>query len=255
MNALDRFERAIGGLFRKLAPAADRELTPLELRRQLLREIAAQVQPKGGGEFFFPHTSIQIEVLADSELHEQVLEGAFDGDEFANEVAAELERSGCPGSHPQVRVRVTRVSGPAEGDRFRISYSREEPAALQAAKPRPPAKLIVVKGQAGVKQFVIDQNTTNIGRMQEVVNSRTGLERYNHVAFDASETTVSRKHALVQYDPVSGGFRALNDPEGQARTSILRDGRVIVCDASRGVQLRSGDELILGTARIRFELL
>ena len=84
-----------------------------------------------------------------------------------------------------------------------------------------------------------------------MINSKTGLERQNQLAFDATESTVSRKHARLEYEPDTGKFRLFNDPE---TTSVSRDGRGIPCDATRGVQLRSGDEIIVGKARVRFEL-
>ena len=109
----------------------------------------------------------------------------------------------------------------------------------------------MLQGPAEVKELIIDRDLLYIGRLKDVVNSRTGLERQNQLAFDASESTVSRKHARLEYEPETGKFRLFNDPE---QTSVSRDGRGIPCDATRGVQLRSGDELILGKARVRFEI-
>jgi hypothetical protein len=136
---------------------------------------------------------------------------------------------------------------------YRIGYERTPAAAVpKAGAPRPPARLVVLEGRADATELTIDRNLVYIGRLKDVVNSKTGLERRNELAFDATEATVSRKHARLEYDPASGKFRLFNDPE---TTSVSRDGRAIPCDATRGVQLRSGDELILGRARIRFELL
>ena len=135
---------------------------------------------------------------------------------------------------------------------YRISYQRSAAPAAKVAAARPAARLVVVEGHADVQELTIDRNLLYIGRLKDVVNSKTGLERRNQLAFDAAETTVSRKHARLEYDPESGKFRLFNDPE---QTSVSRDGRGIPCDASRGVQLRSGDELVLGKARVRFEIL
>ena len=135
---------------------------------------------------------------------------------------------------------------------YHIVYQRSTSAVgLKSATPRPPARLIVVEGQAETPEIAIDRDLIYLGRLKQVINSRTGLERQNQLAFDASETTVSRKHARIEYDAASGKFRLFNDPE---ITSVSRDGRGIPCDATRGLQLRSGDELILGKARVRFEI-
>ena len=61
MNPLEKFERAIGKVFR---PGPDQRREPIEIRREVLREIADQVQPAGGGEYLFPFTGIKVELFA-----------------------------------------------------------------------------------------------------------------------------------------------------------------------------------------------
>ncbi len=90
--------------------------------------------------------------------------------------------------------------------------------------------------------------------MKDVVDRKTGLARRNDVAFDASETTVARRHASIHYDADSGRFRVTGDPSNRAPTTVFRDGAAIRCDSTRGVQLRSGDEIHLGEARVLFEI-
>jgi pSer/pThr/pTyr-binding forkhead associated (FHA) protein len=72
------------------------------------------------------------------------------------------------------------------------------------------------------------------------------------VAFAETETTVSREHAHIRYDAESGKYR-LYDSGSQRGTSIFRDGRRLEAPRVRGVQLRSGDEIHVGDARVRFE--
>jgi pSer/pThr/pTyr-binding forkhead associated (FHA) protein len=256
MSAFERLEQILSNLFRRAGRAAGRHsMEPLEIRRGVLREIAAQVQPRGGGEYFFPHTRIDIEVFARDAASGHALEGLFDGRSFARDIAAELESCGCNEAAPRIDVRVSENPEAAASQPYKITYSRSEPSRPEASKPRPPARLIVTQGKAEVSSLEIDRDEIFIGRTKEVLNKRAGIDRQNQLAFDDTELKVSRKHALVRYDAAGGRFRAFNDPESQAGTTILRDGRSLVCDSTRGVPLRTGDELILGSARIRFELL
>ncbi len=159
---------------------------------------------------------------------------------FADDVKLAIAERGVkvPALDVQVEVKVEAAASP-----YRVSYQRSAAPSPKTALPRPQARLVVLQGQTDVKELTIDRDLLYIGRLKDVMNSKTGLERQNQLAFDAAEATVSRKHARLEYDPDSGKFRLFNDPE---QTSISRDGRGIPCDATRGLQLRSGDELILG---------
>jgi hypothetical protein len=250
MNPLEKFERAIG---RVLRPGPDRK-EPVEIRREALREIADQVQPAGNGERIFPFTHIRVELAAPDATAKGALEAIFSLPGFADDVKAAIEDRGCAVRNLDVQVEAKLFAASAEGEappQYRIDYQRSAAPGLGAAIPRPSARLVVLEGKADVKELLIDRNLMYIGRLKEVVNSQTGLERQNQLAFDASESSVSRKHARLEYHPDTGKFRLFNDPE---TTSVSRDGRGIPSDATRGVQLRSGDELILGRARVRFEL-
>ena len=114
--------------------------------------------------------------------------------------------------------------------------------------------LRVIQGQADVGELPLTRDRTYLGRMKEVVGRNSGLIRRNDLAFDASETSVGRRHGIIVWDAGGGRFRILNDPANQTGTSIIRDGAVIRCDSIRGVQLQPGDEICLGTARARFEV-
>jgi hypothetical protein len=246
MNPLEKFERAIGRVFRP-APGQTRE--PIEIRRGVLREIADQVQPAGNGEYLFPFTGIKVELFAGDATLQGSLEAIFSLPGFADDVKAAISDRGCTASKLDVQVVVNLVEAPAVP--YRIAYQRSAAPGPGTSVPRPRARLVVLEGRAEVKELAIERDLMYIGRLKDVVNSRTGLERQNQLAFDASESTVSRKHARLEYDPDSGKFRLFNDPE---QTSVSRDGRGIPCDATRGLQLRSGDQLILGRARVRFEI-
>ena len=250
MNPLEKFERAIGKVFR---PGPDQSREPIEIRREVLRDIADQVQPAGGGDYLFPYTGIRVELLAPDETLQGPLEAIFSLPGFADDVRAAIADRGCPVPALEVEVEVKLVPpGETAPAPYRIAYQRSATPGPRNKVPRPRARLTVVEGRADVQEMEIDRNLMYIGRLKNVVNSKTGLERQNHLAFDAGESTVSRKHARLEYDADSGKFRLFNDPE---TTSVSRDGRGIPCDATRGLQLRTGDELIIGKARVRFEIL
>jgi hypothetical protein len=249
MNPIEKFERAIGKVFRAV-PGQTRE--PVELRREVLRAIADQVQPAGGGHYLYPYTGLRVELYTADETLQGPLEAIFALPGFADDVTAAIRDRGCapPMLNVEVEVKVVPQGEPAPAP-YRIAYQRSVTTSSQAVTPRPSARLVVLAGRAETSEVEIDRDLLYIGRLREVVNSDTGLERQNHLAFDASESTVSRKHARLEWDGAGGKFRLFNDPE---TTSVSRNGRGIPCDATRGVQLRSGDELILGKARVRFEI-
>ena len=141
------------------------------------------------------------------------------------------------------------------GRPFRIDYLNQRHAEAPPAAERPPARLIVVKGEAGAAEYLIAANRINIGRLQEVISEKEGLRRANDVAFGEAETTVSREHAFLTYEPATGRFRICDD-RSQRGTSIFREGRRIEVPkgSRRGTQLQSGDEIHLGDARLRFEI-
>lgn len=257
MNVLDRIERSLRALFGNLGARAAGDantLEPVEIRREILAEIGSKVQPRGGGEYLFPYTAVKIEIPAGDEETLGALESVLDPVTVAEDVRAALEERGVKHAPPGISV----VIGPEaqvgpDRSPFRITYSRAKLPPREAA-PRPRARLTVLGGKALVPELFIERDRVFIGRLREVFDKRTGIARRNDLAFDESETSVSRRHAVLSYEPDSGKFRLRSDPASQHGTRVLRDGGVLNCDAARGVQLRSGDEIHLGDARVEFEI-
>ena len=95
----------------------------------------------------------------------------------------------------------------------------------------------------------------DVGRGAEVRDHRNRLIRTNHVVFTEGagdvNQTVSRKHAHIAYEPLTGHFR-LHDDGSEHGTEIVRGGRTIsVLRGTRGVRLQSDDDVVLGEARVR----
>jgi hypothetical protein len=253
MKPLDKLEQMIGGAFRRIPAGAPQEWEPIEIRRAVLHEIVEHVRSKGSGEYVFPFAEVAVEVMARNAEEQQTFEALLDPAELTEELRSQLATRGCKVDNVTVLIDVVQVEGNAEtaAEPFRIEYRRKR---VEHPSARPPARLVVLQGSAMEKELAIDRDLVYVGRLNEVKSKAGGLERRNDLAFADTETTVSRKHAWLRYDPIEGKFRVYNDPACSLGTQVFRDGRIIVCDSTRGVQLRSGDELHLGNAQIRFEI-
>jgi hypothetical protein len=249
---LDKLEQMIGGVFRKIPAGTPRAWEPIEIRRAVLHEMLEHVQSKGSGQYIFPFAEVAVEINARDAEEQQTLEALLDPAEISEELRSKLAERGCKAGNVTVSLDVVQVEqGDEAAKPFRIEYRRKR---VEHPSVRPRARLVVLQGNATEKQFAIDRDLIYVGRLNEVKSKAGGLERRNDLAFADTETTVSRKHAWIRYDPIEGKFRAYNDPACSLGTQVFRDGRIIVCDSTRGVQLRSGDELHLGNAQIRFEI-
>jgi hypothetical protein len=188
----------------------------------------------------------------DRELHEAAFaaEGALEQD-----IRAFLAEAGCPTpSGLSVEVEVVEDPVLAWSDHpFHLEYAKRKGGIERKGTARPAARLVVVQGQSDAPEYAIASDRVNVGRLREVVGERGGLRRRNDVAFADSETTVSREHAYLRFEPESGAFR-LYDSNSERGTIVFRDGRRLDVPRSRGIQLQRGDEIHLGDARIRFEV-
>jgi hypothetical protein len=138
---------------------------------------------------------------------------------------------------------------------FDISYDR---ASGRSAMPR--TRLLVLNGQAEQSDYVFSKRRINIGRLDNVLDPKQRLVRRNDVAFkesaDSPNSTVSRTHAHIEFDAKSGEFRIFDDHSALG-TTVLREGEFVNVPkgTSKGAALRSGDEIVLGQARVAFEIL
>jgi hypothetical protein len=252
MKPLDKLEQMLGGVFRKIPAGGSQAWEPIEIRREMVREITEHVQSKGGGEYFFPFAEVAIEIFARDATEQQTLEALLDSAELTEELRSQLGARGCKADNVTALIDVIQIEvGDETAKPFRIEYRRKR---VEHPSARPAARLVVLQGTATEKELVIDRDLVYVGRLNEVKSKAGGLARRNDLAFADTETTVSRKHARLRYHPTEGKFRVYNDPACSLGTQVFRDGRILVCDSTRGVQLQSGDELHLGNAQIRFEI-
>lgn len=249
MRSLEELDRWIATKVKRLSGAPQHKEI-LEIRRYILEDVRSRIEPKGGGKYMFPYNEVSIRLGAADDAQRQLFDAAFAADEpLADEIRQLLAEAQCP------VPRGFNVLIDPEAGSLGVTYSNRKALPHRPAAARPAAKLIVTKGNSDSPEHAIDSNRVNIGRLKEVVGEKQGLRRRNDVAFDASETTVSREHAYIQYDSESGRFR-ICDEQSARGISIFREGRRIAVPraSKRGLQLHPGDEIHLGDARIRFEI-
>jgi hypothetical protein len=157
---------------------------------------------------------------------------------------------------------VNAVAGlPQRGEEWlQVEASSQE----RAAAARAPGRLVVREGKANLAELRLDKARVNVGRTVDVYRNE-GLFRRNDLAFEDDNEinrSVSREHAHIRYDKLTGEYRLYNDrwyPRGGARapecgTWIVRDGMSHeVHRNSRGAKLEPGDEIHFGRAVATFE--
>ena len=250
MRLFSEIEKTIERGFRKFAErvfgaAQSDEL--LLVHRAILEEIETKVQTAARGERIFPYSLVTVTLISADAERRALYQAAF-GDEsrLANDVRQALNAAGCRlprGFSVEVK---TAESGQGA---FTIEYGSARPAAPA------PASLLIVKGKAEAASYPLSKPRTNIGRLPELTDAESRVVRRNDVVFlegDDASGTVSRKHAHIQF--ASGEYRIADDGS-EFGTRVFRDGRSIDVPAGnrRGEKLRSGDEIHLGRACVRFE--
>jgi FHA domain len=233
---------------------------PLEIVHLVVEAVEHEIQPGGRGTRVFPFNSITLSVLASSREGRARFEAVLAGDpSLRDRIVERLRSKSCPiddltldvayvarapkdWRHPQFNLAFARVTRAPAGD------ARRDPAFARI-------DLTVVRGTAERKTYSFAAKRIDLGRCPEVRDTRNRLIRTNHVAFVEGSgevnQSVSRRHAHLEYEPTSGGYR-LRDDGSVHGTSVIRNGSTVaVPPGSLGVRLRSGDELVLGEARLR----
>ena len=251
MRLFSEIEKTIERGFRKFAErvfgaAQSDEL--LLVHRAILDEIETKVQTASRGQRIFPYSLVTVTLISADADRRALYQAAFGAeDRLESDVRQALEGAGCQLS----RTFSVDVKTAESGDRaFGISYGTAAPA------PPAPASLVVVKGKAESETYALSKPRTNIGRLAELTDAESRVVRRNDIVFlegaDEANNTVSRKHAHIQF--AAGEYRIADDGS-EFGTRVFRDGRSIDVPAGnrRGEKLRSGDEIHLGRACLRFQ--
>jgi hypothetical protein len=257
MSLFTNFEKTIERGFRHwtekvFGPAQSSEL--LLIHRAILEEIESKVQTVARGARVFPFAQVTVTLVSADPARRAVLQAAFaEGARLDHDVRQVLEGAEC--QLPRgfaVEVKVAEDGSSA----FEIEYGASAPQQPLESKPDAVGRIAVVKGKAEREEYLLDKSRTNIGRMAELTDAEERVVRRNDIVFeesgDKTNGTVSRKHAHIRRD---GGEYRICDDESEFGTRVFRDGRQIEVPAGnrRGERLRSGDEIYLGRACLRFE--
>jgi pSer/pThr/pTyr-binding forkhead associated (FHA) protein len=229
-----------------------------EIRLEVLDAVKAKSH-RVGGKNVFPYDLVSIRLLGVPEEQEAIFQSEFVTRYFTDELKAGLARSSYRFPEDLTIEFVTVPRLPEKGESWISVETSMRPKSSQASDTMRPAALIVLKGTATRKRFVLEKTRTNIGRTADVFRAAAPSRR-NDVVFtgnDAIDNTVSREHAHIVRTAGKGEYRLFNDRtykgENNCGLWIVRDGLSFpVHRNSRGTLLEEGDEIYVGNAALRF---
>jgi hypothetical protein len=246
---------------KKLAGPGARE--PLEIVHAILDAVDRQCQRSSRGERVFPFNRIRVSVLAPSGEARRRLETVLAGEYgLRRRIADKLQSAGCNDSDVGVAITyVGRAQKSWADPEFHVTFANADvPASDGAGVPSSPLRLevTVLRGVTEKRTYSFAADRIDIGRCLEVRDHQNRLLRTNDVAFvegalDANQS-VSRQHAHITYQSTPPEFRLYDDGSAHG-THIVRGGTTVtVLRGSRGVRLKSGDEIVVGDTRMRIRI-
>ena len=254
---LEKFGRTMFERPLTTSPDPDEPPELAEIRLAILDQVREKSY-RSGGRKVFPYDLLRVELRGVEQSRAPVFTGQFFRKYLEQEVHGALRAAGC--RYPDnLRVDVTAAVGLPRRDE---PWLVVEAVSLEpAGGGKPAARLTVQAGTANTGEFRLDKARVNIGRVVDVYRD-AGLYRRNDLAFEADSEinrTVSREHAHIVHDRLSGEYRLFNDrwyPRGgECGTWIVRDGMSQeVHRTARGTRLEPGDEIHFGKVIVVFEV-
>jgi hypothetical protein len=261
MSRMQKLEQRIDHKLRHIlrSSSPDQAREPIELYRAVLDEVASRIDALPRGKIAFVYSLVCVNVLLPDPARRRSYELVFtEADPMTRDIKSYFEENNVD-YPPRFKVQVEFVESlppDVSGRGFDITY-KNHPAPA-AAPEAISIRLTMLAGNAENNQYQFAKHRINIGRLAEVRDSDMRTVRRNDIALKDDSTTenstVSRTHAHLEYDPDARRFRLFDD--GSARgTTVIRDGYVLTVPRgnSKGVLLQSGDEIMLAMVRIRFE--
>lgn len=256
-RAFDRAAQRVGG------SNGTETLQPLEIVHRILETVEGHVEPAGRGRRMFPFNRIRVTLLAVTRHERARLEAVINSQVSLHQrLVDRLRGAGCDTTGLSVAVvfAAIRTDGWMHAQ-FHVEFDRVAHAVRGRAAADangPGLELAIIRGAAEKRTYALRSARIELGRRAEVRNDRHRLIRTNHVAFledqEPVNQSVSRCHAHIAYDPSTSGYRIHDDGSAHG-TAVFRNGRSIdVSRGSRGVRLLTGDEVVLGEARIKVRI-
>jgi FHA domain len=261
MSRLQKLERRIDERLRQALRSSSPDQTPelIEVYRAILDEVATAIDTLPRGKLNFGYSHVNVRVLVQNPERRRSYEIVFlEADSLTRDIKTQFEESKVEfPSHLKIEVTLVDSLPLGVSDRgFDVSYSN--PAGAPQAPDTIEVKLTVLVGNAGQNQYCFAKKRINLGRLAEVLDADLRTVRRNDLPLSddstAANSTVSRAHAHIEFDPDASRFRLFDDGSAYG-TTVVRDGSVIPVPkgTSKGVLLERGDEIILGKVHIRFE--
>ena len=253
---LEKFGRTI--LERPLATSPDPDEPPelAEIRLAILDQVREKSY-RSGGRKVFPFDLLRVELRGVEQSRAPVFTGQFFRKYLEQEVHNALRTGGCR-FPDNLRVDVAATVGlPRKEEPWLVV---EAVSLEQADAGKPVARLVVQEGTANTSELRMEKPRINIGRVIDVYRD-AGLYRRNDLAFPSDtevNQSVSREHAHIVHDRLTGEYRLFNDRwyqrGAECGTWIVRDGMSQeVHRNARGTKLEPGDEIRFGKAVVIFE--
>jgi len=252
----------------------DASATPLEIGLAVPDDGERGVEPLGRGRRAFPYTSVAIDILAPDADRARIEAGLQTLDQRIRERLAELRCEPPRTLAVEVAWLDEPPAGWNAGQIFAVRYARAAgagvaapasgaaPPLAAAAEPgdgtRPDVVVAVLRGAATDATYRFRESVISIGRSEDPTDA-LGRVRRNRVAFldvvDGITETVGRAHARLRFDAESRDYRLFDDGSSNG-TAIMRSGDTIAVPPRdpRGVRVQSGDEVLVGRAVIRIEI-
>jgi len=266
MTILETARRLEGKIARGMTSAArnlvrgDSAREPIELVHAIVDAVEKEIQSGGRGTRVFPFNTIDISMVAPSDHARAKLETIVNGTvPLRDRITARLQAARCTVEGLELNVHyVARAQKSWTDPEFAIAFSRiarTSPAVQSSEPPAARIEVTVLQGTAEHRTYAFASHRIDLGRGSEVRDRRNGLIRTNHVAFSETATpvnrSISRQHSHIAYDRSSGQFR-LHDDGSVHGTRIVRKGKTLAVPfGARGVRLQTGDDILLGEARVR----
>jgi hypothetical protein len=266
INIVDKARALESRIAKALSHAAENAIgstsrQPLEILHAIIDVVEREVQSGGRGQRLFPFDTVTVAVLAPSRERAHFESVFAASPSLQDRLVNRLRSRGCEITDLRVDVHyASRAARNWAHPQFHVTFDRlaSQPAAAPVDVVPTRIELSVVRGVTEQPTYSPTATRIDLGRGGEVRDYRSRLLRTNHIVFTegvkGENETVSRRHAHVVFEAASGDYR-LHDDGSAHGTGIVRAGRTIpVQPGARGVRLRSGDEIVLGEARLRIRI-